>query len=226
MRVFLFDIDGTLVDAGGAGRCAMTAAFAEVFGVTQPFTAFDLLGRTDGVIVREVLRRHDLPAPDDATLDRFFARYLGHLEARLREGDGYRVLPGTEAIVTDLAARDDVLLGLGTGNVEPGARLKLARTGYAHLFRFGGFGLDGPDRPAVLARGVAAARRLAPDATFGPRDVWIVGDSVRDVEAAHAIGATAVAVATGWQDQATLAEAGPHHLFADMWGLHGLLAGG
>jgi phosphoglycolate phosphatase-like HAD superfamily hydrolase len=223
MRVFLFDIDGTLIDAGGAGRRSMTAAFAGVFGIDQPFEAFDLLGRTDLNIVWEVCQRHLGRRPGDEELARFFDAYLARLELELRRGDGYRVLPGTREIVEHLAGRPDVVLGLGTGNLEAGARLKLARTGYAHHFRVGGFGADGPDRAAVLRRGVERARALVPGAAVDPKDVWIVGDSVRDVEAARAIGATAVAIAAGWQSLEVLRAAGPDLAFSSMLDLYGLV---
>jgi len=219
MRVYLFDIDGTLIDAGGAGRRAMTAAFADVFGVHQPFGAFDLLGRTDLNIVWEVCERHLGVRPPEAEIARFFGRYVDRLELELQAGQGYRVLPGTRETVEHLAGRSDALLGLGTGNVQAGARLKLARTGYAHHFRFGGFGDDGPDRPAVLRRGVERALESGGAAAIASRDVWVVGDSVRDVEAAQAIGATAVAIAAGWQPIEQLRAAGADLAFETMDGL-------
>jgi phosphoglycolate phosphatase-like HAD superfamily hydrolase len=219
MRIYLFDIDGTLIDAGGAGRRAMTAAFAGVFGVHQPFGAFDLLGRTDLNIAWEVCERHLGHRPGDDALQVFFADYVARLESELAVGQGYRVLPGTRETILHLATRPDALVGLGTGNVPEGARLKLARTGYAHHFRFGGYGDDGPDRPAVLRRGVERARALVPGVAIDPRDVWVVGDSVRDVEAAQAIGATAVAVAAGWQPIGQLRAAGADLAFETMEGL-------
>jgi len=216
IRVYLFDIDGTLIDAGGAGRRAMTAAFAEAFGIDQPFQAFDLLGRTDLNIAWEVCERHLGRRPEPQALERFFQAYLARLERELQVGDGYRVLPGTRELVQRLAGSPDALIGLGTGNLAAGARLKLARTGYSERFSFGGFGDDGPDRAAVLRKGVERARAREPRAAPDPRDVWIVGDAVRDVEAAHAIGATAVAVASGWQDADVLRAAGADWTFASM----------
>lgn len=224
MRVYLFDIDGTLIDAGGAGRRSMTAAFAEAFGIAQPFEAFDLLGRTDLNIAWEVCERHLGRRPEPPALERFFETYLARLERELQVGDGYRVLPGTGELVRRLAGAPDALVGLGTGNLAAGARLKLARTGYAEHFAFGGFGDDGPDRPAVLRKGVERARALDSRAAPAPRDVWVVGDAVRDVEAAHAIGATAVAIASGWQGLDVLSAAGADHVFATMSELDAWLA--
>jgi phosphoglycolate phosphatase-like HAD superfamily hydrolase len=216
MRVFLFDIDGTLIDAGGAGRRSMTAAFARMYGIDQPFAAFDLVGCTDLNILVEICRRHRVPIPAGVELERFFDFYVACLERELQKGDGFRVLAGSGETVAWLSEQSGALVGLGTGNVEAGARLKLARTGYGHLFRFGGFGTDGPDRAAVLRKGIERARGLIPGVAENPADAWVVGDSVRDVEAAKAVGATSVAIAAGWQSIEVLRAAGPDLAFASM----------
>lgn len=226
MYVFLFDIDGTLIDSAGAGGRAMTAAFAEVFGVERPFKALDLVGRTDAGILREVCLSHlDREATSSET-ERFYGTYLKQLEADLRVGTDFRVLPGCDEVMATLEARGDVLIGLGTGNVEAGARLKLAATPFLPYLRFGGYGDDAAERSLLLQRGVERARAIDVRASREPRDTWVIGDSLRDVEAAHAIGATAVALASGWQDEATLATASPDHLFADMHAFHDALGEG
>jgi phosphoglycolate phosphatase len=223
MRIFLFDIDGTLIRAGGVGRRAMTRAFVARFGIEDPFADFDLFGRTDLSIVTDIVRARLGRSPEADEIAPFFSTYLEALEEEMRAPEGYEVLPGTREIVEHLHTQPDALLGLGTGNLEAGARLKLAPTGYADRFRFGGFGEDGADRAALLARGVERAYEVHGVRPSGPREVWVVGDSVRDVQAAHAIGATAVAITTGWQDRDTLAAERPRHLLSDMLGLMNLL---
>ena len=224
MRIFLFDIDGTLIRAGGVGRRAMTRAFVARFGIEDPFADFDLFGRTDLSIVTDVVRGRLGRSPEASEIPPFFAAYLEALEEEMRAPEGYEVLPWTREIVEHLHLRPDALLGLGTGNLEAGARLKLGPTGYADRFGFGGFGEDGADRAALLARGVARAHEVHGVRPAQPRDVWVVGDSVRDVRAAHAIGATAVAITTGWQGRDALAPERPHHLLDDMQELLDLLA--
>jgi phosphoglycolate phosphatase-like HAD superfamily hydrolase len=217
-RLYLFDVDGTLVDCGGAGRRSMTVAFREALGIEQPFDHYDLLGRVDSAIVREVCEIRLGRRPTPAEVQRFYEVYVARLELELEPRTGYRVLPGTRETVEALAQDPGSLLGLGTGNFESGARLKLAPTGYAQHFKCGGFGQDADQRPDVLRAGVRRAEALLGH-PVAPRDVWVVGDSVRDVQAAQAIGATSVAIASGWQDLATLKAADPEHLFDNMYGL-------
>jgi len=217
-RLFLFDVDGTLVDCGGAGRRAMTVAFREALGLEQPFDHYDLLGRVDSAIVREVCEQRLGRLPDEAEVQRFYQVYVERLAIELEPRLNYRVLPGTGETVEALAADPAVLLGLGTGNFEAGARLKLAPTGYSHRFKCGGFGQDASLRPDVLRAGVRRAEALLGH-FLDPREVWVIGDSVRDVQAAQAIGATSVAIASGWQDEATLSAAAPDYLFANMHSL-------
>jgi phosphoglycolate phosphatase-like HAD superfamily hydrolase len=220
LYTFLFDIDGTLIDSAGAGGRAMGAAFAEVFGVDKPFAAVDLIGRTDAGILREVCLEHLGREATIAETERFYTSYLGLLEVELQEGEGYRVLPGCAEVLETLEARGDVLIGLGTGNIEAGAKLKLAGTSFLPYVRFGGYGGDAPERSALLRRGVERARAVDARVSTDPRDIWVIGDSLRDVEAAKAIGATSVALASGWQDEACLATATPDHLFPDMHAFH------
>ena len=129
----------------------------------------------------------------------------------------YRVLPGVPELLTLLAARGDCLLGLGTGNIETGARIKLARADLNRFFAFGGFGSDAEDRTEVLRRGVARGEAWrAGRAADGPAQVVVIGDTHLDVESGRALGARTVAVATGGESTAALAEAGPDLLLADL----------
>src|SRR4051812_38881804 len=118
MIICLFDIDGTLLSSGGAGKAALEGAFTEDFGielrVQVPYS-----GRTDRAIVRELLEAHDIPHTP-ANVDRIFAGYLRRLPDKLRTHRG-RVLPGVEELLTKLRQRSDVALGLLTGNVRAGA---------------------------------------------------------------------------------------------------------
>lgn len=190
--IALFDIDGTLIHCGGAGRNAMERTFADLLGRTD-VGAFNYGGMTDRAIVREAARaagHHD----DDATLDALLARYLGHLETELATGDRFRVLPGVVALLDALLAHAHVAIGLGTGNLEVGARLKLGRGGLWHRFAFGGYGSDHEDRGRLLAAGASrGAEKLGLDRA---RTV-VIGDTPRDIAAGRAIGAEVIAVATG-----------------------------
>jgi phosphoglycolate phosphatase len=202
-RVALFDIDGTLVHAGGAGRRALEAALEEHLGARiQPqerwLAGMKLDGMTDRLIVREALIAVDHPF-DDGLCARILDAYAGHL-AREIQGPGYEVLPGVEALLAAIAEQRGTV-GLCTGNIARGARIKLQHGGLDRWFGFGpedvtGFAEDGEAREHIVAAAVRrASKRLG--ATLDPGEALVIGDTPRDIVAAHAIGCPVLAVATG-----------------------------
>ncbi len=219
MRAVLFDIDGTLVRLGGAGREALARGVAAAIGrpfaeVLEAAREVDFRGRTDTILLEELAGRFGVRVP--ALDPRMVAAYLAALpEAvrRSREEGRYRTMPGVPALVAGLESRDDVAVGLLTGNVREAARVKLSPAGLAHLAdRPGGFGDDGRER-ADVAR--AAVGRLA-EAGIPPERVLVVGDTEHDVAAAHAAGARAVAVATGWTALPVLRASGAELVLRDL----------
>ena len=215
VRLFLFDVDGTLVTARGAGRAAFGRALQATYGTPGAVDVYDFRGKTDPRIVWDLMRGAGL---DDAAitrgLDAFFAAYLEELRRAIGDGSRVQVMPGVAAVVSALAARDDALVGLLTGNIEAGARLKLAPTGLWPLFSVGAFGSDDMDRRRLPA--IARARaRLVAGRDFPFARVTIIGYTPLDVDCARACGAVAVAVATGQHPQEELAACEPDHIFAD-----------
>jgi phosphoglycolate phosphatase len=191
--ILLFDIDGTLIDGSGAGRRAMERALLEVAGRDGGLADLRLNGMTDRAIVRHGLRT--LAASDhDEAVATVLARYLERLPAELAATPA-RCLPGVFALLDALAPRTELALGLGTGNLEPGADLKLRPLGLRDRFAFGGFGSDHEDRAELLRIGVErGAARLGRDRAACR--VIVIGDTPRDVAAAQAIGAPCLGVAT------------------------------
>jgi phosphoglycolate phosphatase len=196
-RLVLFDVDGTLVLTGGAGKRAMDRAFEEAFGVADAFADMAMSGRTDRYLIERGLERWSLPVTPEA-LNRFRDRYLAHLAATIHEpGNGRKgTMPGVAALLAALAARPHVQSALLTGNYQGGARLKLGHFGLWNRFAWGAFGDDHSDRDALAraAMSTAAARgvRLA-----DPADAVVIGDTPFDIACARAAGARVVAVATG-----------------------------
>lgn len=213
MNVCLFDIDGTLINSGGAGKAAMEAALRAEFGLDGVRDGVPFSGRTDRAIGRDLFRLHGLD--DDAgAWQRFVASYLTHLPASLRRHPG-RILPGIAALLAALRARGDVACGLLTGNLREGARIKLAHFGLDAHFAFGGFGDRHFDRDEVAREALAAAA----DHLSGPplcERIVVVGDTPLDVRCARAVGARVVAVATGWHPYEELEAAGPDLLLHDL----------
>lgn len=214
-QLVLFDIDGTLLQSASAGRRAIEAAFAEEYHDTSFFRAVRFDGKTDPQIVRELY--HAAGHPERATSERIDAllnRYLGHLEADLRErGHLVRTLPGIVELLDALDAQSDVLVGLLTGNIIPGARLKLGAAGLSFdRFALGAFGSDSGHRPDLPTIAAARAEPFLGHIPSG-HNVVILGDTPADVTCGHSIGARAVAVATGAYSVAELDAAGAWRSF-------------
>jgi phosphoglycolate phosphatase-like HAD superfamily hydrolase len=202
--LLLFDIDGTLMLSGGAGLRALGRAFEDLHGLPDAMRGVECDGKTDPGIVREVLAPHGLGT--EACIARTLRVYLEHLARGLdEERAGLRVLPGVAESLAYLAARPGVGLGLATGNVEAGARLKLSAVGLRGHFTFGGFGSDAEARAELVRVGVTRGRALL-GAPVAPAAV--IGDTPRDIQAAHAASALAVGVASGRYAPGELERAG------------------
>lgn len=215
MRLYLFDIDGTLIHAHGAGRVALGTALSEVYGTAGAVDAYDTRGKTDPLIVVEVMRGAGIPEEIiQARLPRFFVTYARHLDAVIDDGHPVRILPGVAEVVRALSNRPDALVGLLTGNTESGARAKLRPTGLLPYFRVGAYGSDDPVRrrlPAIARdRAQALTGRTIPFA-----DIWVIGDTPLDIDCARACGAVAVAVASGQHPIEELEPHAPDLLFRD-----------
>lgn len=212
MVVFLFDIDGTLIKTGGAGGTALMEAFAETFGVRDP-QQVPFSGRTDRGIVQNLFRLHDVQDSSD-NWERLRGEYLERLQRYLPLCPG-EVLPGVRHLLDRLRQTPDVAVGLLTGNTFEGARLKLEHYGLMHHFLFGGYGDRHVDRDCVASEALEACH-VHLDGQSGEGPIWVVGDTPLDVCCARAIGAKAVAVATGWNNYQSLEEAEPDLLLNDL----------
>lgn len=214
-RLFLFDIDGTLVTAAGAGRIAIGKALTAVYGTTGPIESYDFRGKTDPRIVLDLMRGAGLAPPViDAKLPACFDAYVAELDALIGDGARVKVMPGIGEVVKALAVRDDAVVGLLTGNIEAGARVKLRPTGLWPLFRLGAYGSDDLDRRKLPAIACERARHVAGH-DFAFEQVTIIGDTPLDVDCARACGAVAVAVATGFHPPEDLKACAPDLFFTD-----------
>lgn len=214
-RLVLFDIDGTLITDGGAAREAFAVALAAVFGYEGDLSRYDFSGRTDPQITFMVLRDAGVP---DATIEAGFPKlwdaYLTGLARNAARDGQVRVLPGITPLLERLRAHSGVLLGLLTGNIEPGARIKLGGAALNDLFPFGAFGSDSMHRhelpPIAVERAFAITGRR-----FEGADVVIIGDSIYDVRCGVPHDATTIAIASGKTPLETLVAENPTHSFAD-----------
>jgi phosphoglycolate phosphatase len=205
IKTVLFDIDGTLLVTGGAGAVAWQRAFRELYGVEANIEEHTHAGMTDpeiaAIVFGEVIGR----AGSEQERAEAITAYLGHLADAVAESEGYRVMPGIEEILPRLSGAG-VQLGIVTGNIEPAARIKLARGDLNRFFPFGGYGSDSRDRAELTRRAIERGG----DAAGAPLDraaTIAVGDTPRDVEAGHGAGIKVVAVATGSYSVEELASA-------------------
>lgn len=196
MKVILFDIDGTLLLTNRAGQAAIKQAVRELYDIENP-AEVTIHGQTDRGIAGELFQAHNLAYTDEAWKT-FRDCYVRHLAEQLPQRDGY-VLPGVREILKVLDEREDTILGLLTGNIEDGARLKLEHYDLMHYFEFGGFGDHHPIRDDVAREAKKQAEAFAGQ-SIDPESVWVIGDTPNDIRCAKAIGARVLAVGTGGID--------------------------
>ena len=201
----LFDVDGTLIDTGGSGARGWSAAFEKLYGVPADIGEHSSAGETDPQVAlatfQGVLGRD--PAPDE--LAKLYAQYLLYLAEDIWTSERYQVLPGAEQVLVRLGAAG-VMLGLVSGALEGAARTKLMPGNLNRFFIFGAYGTDSPDRAELTSLAIGKAARLYPQLT--PAQVYVVGDTPLDIQAADAAGAVSVGVASGHYSAAELATAG------------------
>jgi phosphoglycolate phosphatase-like HAD superfamily hydrolase len=215
-RLLLFDIDGTLLLTGGAGKRAMERAFLDLFGVTDALAGVSMAGRTDRWLAELALTRHGLESSREH-LEAFRSRYLRELHTSIHEpGRGHRgLLPGVEALLDRLAVRDAWHLALLTGNYRDGARIKLSHFGVWDRFAWGAFGDDHAERGA-LARAAVDAAPSQGVTLADARHAVVVGDTPFDIACARAASASVIAVATGHHTREELAACEPDLLLDDL----------
>ena len=214
-RLVLFDIDGTLLSAGPPARTAFQTALEDVFGTSGDIDGYAFEGRLDPLIVADLMRAAGIP--DETIALRSgdaLALYLDRLEAGLR-AHAPALKPGVPQLLDALEKVDGLVPALLTGNVERGARVKLSAAGLWHRFAFGVWGDEAPCREAL---GPVALERARPATglAFAGHECVVVGDSRHDVACGLAMGARAIAVATGRTALPALEAAGAHVVLADL----------
>jgi phosphoglycolate phosphatase len=211
-RLYLFDIDGTLITSGGAGETSYREAVGKFCGSLAPLEGLNFAGNTDTGLARSVL----MAAGKEPTQEAIMAlhdTYLGILADRIHRHQG-SLLPGIILLLDQLKERPDCVLALLTGNLAAGAEVKLTHYGVWHYFDFGAYADDHHERNQLGP--VAAARAFEEHGEeFTPDRIYVIGDTPRDIECGKAFGAVTVAVATGKYSKEELASHRPDFLFDD-----------
>jgi len=213
MKYILFDIDGTLIDSGGAGTRSLDLAFEEIFSIPDAFKDIIMAGKTDMQILMEGLKMHRIDRLNGA-IPSFFETYITHLRNTIDSKRG-QVKPGIKEALHVLSSDGRYILGILTGNIKEGAMIKLRAFGLNPYFETGAFGDDSEDRNKLLPIAVDKLyKRTSLKVDF--RDCVVIGDTPRDIECSKPYGALAVAVATGPYGCGILADAGADVVFEDL----------
>jgi phosphoglycolate phosphatase len=214
-KLILFDIDGTLIDTGGAGARSWTWAFEHAFGKPGvDIGKFSSAGMTDPVVARRTFAETFGREPSGEELARLMAAYLSVLPDYVASSPDYRVLAGVEELLGKLS-QAGVLLGVTTGALEAGAHAKLGRARLNHFFLVGGYGSDSDDRVELTRTAVRRGERLLGESLDGSQ-VMVVGDTPLDVSAARGASLRSVAVASGHYSVEELRAADADHVLASL----------
>jgi phosphoglycolate phosphatase-like HAD superfamily hydrolase len=213
-RILLFDIDGTLVSTGGAGAVAWRRAFEELHGIPADIGKFTDAGMTDPDVGSQTFAAVMGREPTAHELALLVQRRLEHLPEAIAESKGYKVLPGVPERLRSLS-RAGHLLGLITGNGDGAAFIKLSRADLMRWFSFGAYATAGMDRAGIVRQAVARGEAFL-GADVANTEIFVIGDTPLDIKAAHAVGCTAIGVATGHYDADALREAGADHVLETM----------
>ena len=220
-RLLLFDIDGTLIDSGGAGIAALKDVLRQQFGISDDLRGIEVAGKTDTGIVQQILRKQQI-APSDENITAFLDLYVELLAQELPRRKG-TLLPGVKELLSRLKQRPEDVLALLTGNIRRGAQLKLEHYGIWKFFEFGAFADDHHDRNELGAFAQMRAReKHAID--FAATEIDVIGDTPHDIACGKAIGARTIAVATGKFSRAQLSEHQPDRLVDDFADVEKIIA--
>ena len=213
MKFVLFDIDGTLIDSGGAGTRALNRAFEEMFNVRDAFKSISMAGKTDPQIISEGLMRHGIDN-SNGFVPEFYRAYVRHLKTYIDAGRGH-IKKGVREALDAIKSHGGYVTGLLTGNIEEGAKIKLECFGLDSYFSLGAFGSDDEDRNRLLPLAINKLNERAMlRVTFS--DCVVIGDTPRDIECSKPYGALAIAVATGPYPFSALEDAGADVVLWDL----------
>lgn len=202
-RLILFDIDGTLLLTGGAGKAAFDQVFAELFGIAGAWKEIHPDGRTDPFLIEELFEKNLGRRPSPGEEGRVRESYSRKMAQTLQEAPRFRLMPGVTELLPALARQSGVVMGLATGNFEETATLKLKRGDLSDFFSFGGYGSDHRDRLQLTRIALQRGHQKA-GGNVSPEDCFLVGDTAHDIRCGKLLGLTTIAVATGSTPKAEL----------------------
>jgi len=211
-HLILFDIDGTLVHCGATPRRVFKQALLEVFGTAGPIDNWIFDGKTDPMIVQELMEAAGVPCSKEMT-ERALTHYSLALQAELPKAPDKKIYPGVRELLEELG-KHPVLLGLLTGNIKPGARAKLESLDLWQHFSIGAFADDSAVRKELAD--IAVQRALERSGQkFTGKQIVIIGDTEHDINCGRHLGVRTIGVGTGRSSADKLLEHGADKAFED-----------
>jgi len=221
--LLLFDIDGTLLLTGGAGKVAFEEAFEEIFEIPNSWGGLDPHGKTDPAIFDEVAKRELGRLLSPSEFDLLMERYEEIFEERIKQSPRFELMPGVIEILEHLSKDKNIFLALATGNFERAGRMKLKHGAVEHYFLTGGFGNDARERDKILLAAVAYSEEFARK-RFEKRKIFVIGDTEYDIAAARKAGLRSIAVLTNGRTRKSFVEDPPDHILQDLTDIPAFLA--
>ena len=223
MKLLLFDIDGTLINSGGAGKRAMSLAFEKLYGHPDILDDISLSGRTDELIIRDAFRKVNL-TPQPGAISEYKALYFDILKKEiLKPNSGKYVMPGVDILLRKLFTRQDIHLGLLTGNWEKSGYIKIRHFRLDSYFPFGAFSDDSTERPELVPIAMDRFKEYT-GISVSADQVYVIGDTPRDIDCTKPHGVKSVAVAAASYGREELAAYNPDFLFDDFSSLSNVLS--
>ncbi len=213
--LLLFDIDGTLLLTGGAGKIAFEEAFEEIFEVPDAWGNLDPHGKTDPAIFDEVAKRVLGRLLSPGEFDLLMERYEEIFEERIQQSPRFELMPGVVEILEHLSRDPGIFLALATGNFERAGRMKLKRGAVEHYFLTGGFGNDARERDKILLAAVDYSEEFARE-RFEKNRIFVIGDTEYDIAAAKKAGVRSIAVLTNGRTRKHFEKDPPDHILEDL----------
>lgn len=217
--LLIWDIDGTLIQSGGVGKRAMDRAFLDLHGIREAFKNINMAGMLDPVILDMAYEAYGISGRNPTL---FYDKYTGYLEEELKRLDASIAAPGIVKLLQALEAKGGFYNALGTGNIEKGARLKLSPDKLNRFFPVGGFGDEGKERWQVIKSAIVKSRECY-GIDFDPDNMYIIGDTPKDIECGKKLNARTIGVATGSHSTGRLLECQADYVFGDLTDLDAFL---
>ena len=222
-KLLLFDIDGTLLLTGGAGKIAFEQAFEELFEIPDAWGDLDPHGKTDPAIFDEVAQRKLGRLLTEGESELLMELYEEIFEVLILRSPRFELMPGVVEILEHLTKAPDIFLALATGNFEGAGHMKLKRGNVDHYFHTGGFGNDAKERDKIVLAAVAYSEELAKQ-HFEKDQIFVIGDTEYDIAAAKKAGVRSIAVLTNGRTHQSFKNDPPDHILKDLADIPAFLA--